>query len=201
MSLPDRLLAITDAAQAAEPLPARVARLAAGGVRWISLREKGLSAVDRRALFLELRAAAPGVALWVHGDLTLADIADGVHLGAAQRVAGARAAGWQRIGKSAHSIDDLRAAAGDGADYATLSPIFESASKPGYAARGIEFLRDAIAQAALPVVALGGVGPDNSAACFAAGASAVAVMGLAMRTASFAFAADFAPERSAPKQV
>ena len=51
------------------------------------------------------------------------------------------------------------AAAGEGCDYATLSPIFVSASKPGYGpALGVGALRDA----PLPVYALGGVDPSNA---------------------------------------
>jgi thiamine-phosphate pyrophosphorylase len=81
------------------------------------------------------------------------------------------------IGVPAHSERDAGDAMSAGADYATLSPIFPSASKPGY---GPALDVDAIARAAacgLPILALGGVTPANAASCLDAGAAGVAVMG------------------------
>jgi thiamine-phosphate pyrophosphorylase len=67
------------------------------------------------------------------------------------------------------------------ADYATLSPIFPTASKPGYGPPlGVEALR-AAAESGLPVFALGGVLPENARSCREAGAHGVAVMGPVMR--------------------
>ncbi len=76
------------------------------------------------------------------------------------------------------------AAAAAGADYVTLSPVFESASKPGYGpCLGPESLRAAAARVPVPVVALGGVTAANAGSCLGAGAAAVAVMGPVMRAA------------------
>ena len=86
------------------------------------------------------------------------------------------------IGVSAHSLAEARAAAADGADYVTLSPIFATESKPRYGpALGLETLASVSDSVALPVIALAGIGPDNAAACLDAGAAGVAVMGAAMR--------------------
>ena len=80
------------------------------------------------------------------------------------------------IGCSAHDARELEAAAG--ADYATLSPIFPSASKPGYGpALGVSRFAAVVAAARLPVIALGGVDATNVASCIDAGAAGVAVMG------------------------
>ena len=76
----------------------------------------------------------------------------------------------------------MREAASAGADYVTLSPIFPSASKPGYGpALGTNILGEA-AKLGIPVLALGGVTADKAAACRAAGAAGIAVMGPAMRS-------------------
>jgi thiamine-phosphate pyrophosphorylase len=89
------------------------------------------------------------------------------------------------VGRSCHSAAELAAAAAEGCDYATLSPIFPSASKPGYGpALGVDALRDA----PLPVYALGGVDPTNARTCVEAGAVGVAVMGYVMRAADPALA-------------
>ncbi len=75
-----------------------------------------------------------------------------------------------------------RAAAG--ADYVTLSPIFLTGSKPGYGpALGPAALARIARRVGLPVLALGGVGPENARACLSAGAAGVAVMGGVMRAA------------------
>ena len=87
---------------------------------------------------------------------------------------------------STHSLDEAFAAAKAGADAVTLSPIFASASKPGYGpALGLERLGEvAAAVHPMPVIALGGIEDEAGVrACLDAGAAAVAVMGAVMRAA------------------
>ena len=162
------------------------AGLFAGGCRWLSLREKDLPAAERSALLQRLVALGQGAGavVMVHDDVdaALAAGAAGVHLPAA----GSPAAARQRlgpaalIGQSAHHGAEIDAAAQAGADYVTLSPIFVTASKPGYGpALGLAPFAETWP---LPVLALGGIDATNSAACFKAGAAGVAVMGSAMRT-------------------
>ena len=70
-----------------------------------------------------------------------------------------------------------------GADYVTASPVFVTASKSGYGpALGLDGLACIVAAARGPVVALGGVTEGNAAACLAAGAHGIAVMGEIMRS-------------------
>ncbi|HEX7968044.1 MAG TPA: thiamine phosphate synthase, partial [Stellaceae bacterium] len=88
------------------------------------------------------------------------------------------------IGCSAHDRAELAAAAAAGADYATLSPIFPSASKPAYGpALGLASLASMVAARGLPVVALGGIDETNGTACIRAGAAGLAVMGGVMAAA------------------
>ncbi len=79
------------------------------------------------------------------------------------------------LGVSAHAGDALPA----GADYALLSPVFPSTSKPADQRPlvGLDGLRAVCATSPTPVVALGGVDEENAPACLAAGAQAVAVLG------------------------
>lgn len=179
------LLVITDRHQARRPLEAVAAAAFAGGCRWLSLREKDLDAADREALLRRLVALGRrfDATVVVHEDIeaAIAAGADGVHLprGAAPAVARRRLGAEALIGCSTHDTRELEAAAG--ADYATLSPIFPSASKPGYGpALGIPRLATTVAAAPLPVIALGGVDATNIAACIDAGAAGVAIMGGAM---------------------
>ncbi len=69
-----------------------------------------------------------------------------------------------------------RRAALDGADYVVVGTIFESPSHPGAAPGGIRLLEDVVARLSIPVVAIGGITPENARACWAAGASGIAVV-------------------------
>ena len=154
----------------------------AAGCRWVSLREKDLPAPEQAALLRTLRPllAAVGGTLTVHGDGELAALCDGVHVpdGADIAAARRRLGADCLIGASCHDRAGVVAAARAGADYASLSPIFLSASKPGYGpALGLALLSDL----PLPTLALGGVAPGNLGDCMAAGAAGVAVMGGPMR--------------------
>jgi thiamine-phosphate pyrophosphorylase len=179
------LLVITDRRQARMPLEAVAAALFAGGCRWLSLREKDLPPAERLALLRRLVALGKdsGAVVTVHDDLDAAEAAraDGVHLpaGGSVRAARMRLGAAALIGQSVHGDEAMRRAVEEGADYVTLSPIFATASKPDYGpALGINALRK---RHSLSVIALGGVEPENIAACLAAGAAGAAVMGGAMR--------------------
>jgi thiamine-phosphate pyrophosphorylase len=64
-----------------------------------------------------------------------------------------------------------------------VSPVFLTASKPGYGpALGLEGLARIVTRAPGPVVALGGITPDNAALCLSAGVRGIAVMGEIMRS-------------------
>jgi thiamine-phosphate pyrophosphorylase len=192
MSLPQPpLLLITDSAQVRRPLCDVVADALRGGCRWVSLREKTLSPQARRELLRQLVAIghAFGATTMVHGDVDAAQDAgaNGVHVMSASLVRDARRALGDRslVGVSAHSRADIIDAAAAGADYATLSPIFVSQSKPGYGPPlGLERFREMTSGCPIPVLALGGITAVRAANCLAAGAAGIAVMGEVMRASS-----------------
>jgi thiamine-phosphate pyrophosphorylase len=207
------LLIVTDRHQASRPLPAVIEEALAAGARWIWLRDRDLAMRDRALLAAQLATLTKraGAMLSVGADIALAAEvgADGVHLSNAALVAEARRrlAAGALIGVSAHALDDVRRAAEAGADYACLSPIFATPSKPGYGpALGPAALEQA-ARSKIAVVALGGITAERVADCTKAGAVGVAVMGEVMRAASpglvvegllHALEAGRKPDRSAP---
>ena len=183
------LLVISDRRQARRPLEEVAEAVFAGGCRWFSLREKDLTPEERRVLLGELVSLGRrfGAVVTAHEDIeAVAAIgADGVHVpgGGSPDAVRARLPG-ALIGASAHSADEAVALLRAGADYVTVSPVFMTASKPGYGpALGLEALASIAARAPGPVVALGGITPENAAQCVAAGARGVAVMGEIMRSA------------------
>jgi thiamine-phosphate pyrophosphorylase len=83
------------------------------------------------------------------------------------------------LGVSCHSVEHVRAAEAEGADYVVFGPVFEPISKTaGLEPRGLQELERTARAVKIPVLALGGVTKSNLAACFAAGAAGVAGISL-----------------------
>ncbi len=188
MLLPDPpLLVISDRGQARRPLIEVAEAVFAGGARWFSLREKNLPPAERRVLLAQLVELGHryGAVVSAHEDIeaVIAVGADGVHLpsGSDPRAARARLP-RALIGASAHSAAEAAAQLCAGADYVTVSPIFLTASKPGYGpALGLDGLARITAGAPGPVLALGGINAVNAALCRGADAAGIAAMGEIMR--------------------
>ena len=184
------LLVITDRRAARQPLLEIADACFAGGGRWLSLREKDLPHDERVALLRGLVTMGEryGARVMVHEDVAAARAAGaaGVHLPAGGSPAAARHTLGEGalIGLSAHDYADIVHAETEGADYVTLSPIFETASKPGYGpALDVDELADLAAKSVLPVLALGGIDAASAGRCLAAGAAGIAVMGAVMASA------------------
>lgn len=183
-----KLLVVTDRRQseaAGRDLPATVALAVVAGAPTVLFREKDLPADERRALGERVAAvcADAGAQLAVASDPTLARAlgARAVHLASDEPWPHAQGLA---VGRSCHTAAELSDAAAHGADYATVSPVFATTSKPGYGpALGLDGLRALARATTVPVLALGGVGPDDLAACLDAGAAGVAVMGAVMTAA------------------
>ena len=180
--LPCRLLLVTDRRLAARDLASVVDDAVSAGARWVWFRDKDLERQERLALARQILAAIGGRAVMTVGsDIGLAMELGlkAVHLSMAADVAEARQnLGAQAlIGLSAHSLDDVARAKAMGTDYITLSPIFETMSKPGYGpCLGLGILRAATALG-IPIIALGGINPELVKAVMDEGVDGVAVMG------------------------
>jgi thiamine-phosphate pyrophosphorylase len=159
-----------------------IERAAAGGADVIQLREKDLP--DRelleRARNVRRWTRQAGVLLIVNDRPDIARLceADGVHLGQgdmpvmeARRVVGPDAI----IGVSTHTVEEVRQAVTNGADYIGVGPTFPSTTKSFEVLAGLELVRAAVAETSLPAFALGGIGPENVGQVVAAGCRRVAV--------------------------
>lgn len=183
--IPFSLLLITDySAPVGRSVEEAVAAALEGGIDAVMLRDKDLPIRDRLAWARRLRALTSrhGASLIVNGsaDLCIAVDADGVHLPedglpipAMRKILGPR----RLIGASTHSSAGLLAAGREGADYATLSPVYETASKAAYGPPlGIEAFAAACRTATIPVFALGGIASERLDAVLSRGAAGVAMI-------------------------
>ncbi|MBW4547122.1 MAG: thiamine phosphate synthase [Symplocastrum torsivum CPER-KK1] len=112
-------------------------------------------------------------------DLAIAVDADGVHLGQQDvPVALARQLlGPQRIiGRSTTNPDEMQRAIAEGADYIGVGPVYETPTKAGKAAAGLEYIQYAAKHASVPWFAIGGIDPSNINDVLGAGAQRVAIV-------------------------
>ena len=160
-----------------------VARAAlAGGADALQLREEDVPDSVLLALAAELRELTDetGKILLINDRADIASLvaADGLHLGQhdlpiaeARRLLRPGAI----IGKSAHSLQEARAAVNEGADYVSVGPMFPTTTKDAGPVAGPELLAEAAKHICLPLVPIGGITADNVGRLLEAGAERVAV--------------------------
>ena len=181
-----KLYAITDRHRCAPtPLVDVVSELLDAGVNAIQLREKDLNETELIKLAQPIAKLCHNyeAKLFINTHRNIArDVgAAGIHLPANSECVGSvketEAGDNFYIGCSVHSLDAARKREAEGADFLTYSPIYPTASKPGYGpAVGIASLAEVVEGVKLPVFALGGITPDRVSECLDAGAFGVAVM-------------------------
>jgi thiamine-phosphate pyrophosphorylase len=159
-----------------------------GGVGMIELRDK--SARDDRGLIdasAAFRAAAAGhrvpFILNDRPDLVEACGADGVHVGQDDTpVARVREmlGPDHVIGLSTHSAEELGAACSAPPDarpdYVSVGPVWETPTKEGRPATGLDLIEHAAREATLPWFAIGGIDTSNVGDVVAAGAERIVVV-------------------------
>lgn len=168
-----------------------VAALVRGGARILQLRAKAIS--DRRLVELAREALAAtregGALLLVNDRPDVARIvdADGVHLGQgdlqpadARTVLGPDAI----VGLSTHSLEQLRRAASQPADYLAVGPVFPTSTKSDPdPVVGPDFVREARRLVSTLLVAIGGIRPEHAGQLVSAGADGLAVASALLQAA------------------
>jgi thiamine-phosphate pyrophosphorylase len=172
-----RLYFVCDARPGGRDPEALVRAALGGGVDILQLREKELGQAEiERAADTFRRVCDTYSALFIVNDdpdLARACDADGVHLGQddgsveeARELLGPDAI----IGLSTHSEEQIAAAAERPVDYISVGPIWETPTKAGRPAVGLELISHAAEQATWPFFAIGGIDPANAEDVVRAGA-------------------------------
>jgi thiamine-phosphate pyrophosphorylase len=155
-----------------------------GGVDMVQLRDKRADddAILRAAARFRALCDEHGALFWLNDrpDLALAAGADGVHLGQEDAsVASVRdqVGDALLIGLSTHAPEQFDAALESEADELSVGPVWETPTKEGRPAAGLEYVRYAASRGGeRPWFAIGGIAPDNVAEVVAAGARRVVVV-------------------------
>lgn len=179
------LYAITSCARPDSPaLIEAVEQAVTGGAALVQYRDKSEDSSRRLAEAAALCALCRRhrIPFLINDDIALAVAvgADGVHLGqddASLTEARVRLGPNALIGVSCYNRLELaQEAAAAGADYVAFGRFFPSRSKPDAVYADPELLRQARSALSIPVVAIGGITPDNGAGLLAAGADMLAVI-------------------------
>jgi thiamine-phosphate pyrophosphorylase len=172
---------ITDEALSAAGIMSDVTQAVAAGVDVVQFRNK---TADTRCLYDAARGiveicAGSGTRLIINDriDIVLAVDADGVHIGnedmpygEARRILGP----GKIIGVTVHDVGEALEAAGMGADYLGVSPIYATGTKSDAGAPcGIEMLAAIRRACAIPLIAIGGIDLANADDVIRAGADMV----------------------------
>lgn len=120
----------------------------------ILFRHYSLSEPDRRALFDAVRERRADAFLLLAGSPALAHSwsADGWH---------GPHEGHGLHSESVHDFEELRQAEGRGASFLFVSPVYATRSHPGGKTLGEGGFEALVAQARVPVIALGGITPER----------------------------------------
>jgi thiamine-phosphate pyrophosphorylase len=123
--------------------------------------------------------------------MSIAVEADGVHLGQqdipisfARRLLGQQ----KIIGRSTTNPQEMAKAIAEGADYIGVGPVYETPTKVGKPATGLDYIKYAVENASIPWFAIGGIDANNLRDVLQAGAKQVAVVRAIMEAENPTFA-------------
>jgi thiamine-phosphate pyrophosphorylase len=178
-----RLYFVCDARPRSEDPEALLNAAMSGGAGMIELRdrEQPRNAVERSGRTFRRLADTYGALFIVNDDphLALELRADGVHVGQddmdpaeARRIMGPDAI----IGLSTHSREQIEAAGRAPVDYISVGPVWETPTKEGRPATGLDLMGEAAEIAEKPWFAIGGIDTENMSEVASAGAERLCVV-------------------------
>lgn len=179
------LYAITDQKlMTPKKFAAKLRQALEGGAKVVQYRDKSHHhqlRYEQASMLVELCNEYDAISI-INDDIELSKTvnADGVHLGSEDDdliFARSELGDKKIIGVSCYaSIELAKQAILDSADYVAFGSIFPSSTKPQAPVAGIEVLQQAKKSLAVPVVAIGGITPDNLSTVIDTGVDSVAII-------------------------
>jgi thiamine-phosphate pyrophosphorylase len=175
-----RLYLVADGGMSNDALEAALV----GGVDMVQLRDPSLgdAALLRRAQAWRTLCDRHGALLWINDrpDLAVRAGADGVHVGQGDtpvEQVRAQVGPDVLIGLSTHTPEQLEAGIAAEVDELSVGPVWETPTKPGRPAAGLEYVRAAATRRPpQPWFAIGGIDGSNAEQVLAAGAERIVVV-------------------------
>lgn len=178
------LYAVTDRSWlGTDTLAKQVEMALKGGATFVQLREKHLDHDAFLAEALEVKALCKkfSVPFVINDNVALAKEidADGVHVGQSDMETGSVReflGSGKIVGVSAQTVEQALLAQARGADYLGVGAVFPTGSKDDAEDVGIDMLKAICAAVNIPVIAIGGIGPQNVTKLNGCGICGIAVI-------------------------
>jgi len=170
------LTLVTNRRTAQLAVPELARRAVEGGVDVVQVRERDLDPAQLHGLVAEVVDAVGAIHVAVNDNLDIA-VSLGIHLHLPKRsIAGcAGRSDGGTLSCSVHSVESLDRVP-TGVTYVIAGHLHPTRTHPNAAPLGVDGLRGIVGSSRAPVVAIGGITPENAPAAIAAGAAGVAVM-------------------------
>jgi len=154
-----------------------------GGLTLVQYRDKYSPDGERIRIAKQLRQICHdyGALFMINDrvDIAVAVNADGVHLGQQDlpiSVARQLLGPGRIVGRSTTDPEEMERAISEGADYIGVGPVYDTPTKPGKTAAGLEYVRYAAENATIPWFTIGGIDMNNLNDVLDTGAERVAVV-------------------------
>ena len=184
MDIPNGIYAITDCDKLLDDeLIEKTEKLLSIGISLLQYRNKTSDKHGKKQLAIALQGLCQDyhTPFIINDDLELAQEinADGIHLGKddIDITTARQALGKKIIGVSCYNdLDRAISAEHNTADYIAFGSFFPSITKPAAVRADVELLKQAKRQLTIPIVAIGGITPENGRQLVNAGADYLAVI-------------------------
>jgi 8-oxo-dGTP diphosphatase len=176
-----RAMGVTQAAQVGiAPQLAALDRALAAGLKWVQVREPDMPLAERTAFMREVenRCAAAGALCSLNASELPEGFtpAQGLHLPARLLMQCSQRPEGEWVGASCHSRAELEHAAALGLDYALLGHVLQTPTHAGQADLGWTRFGELIADLPMPVLAIGGLRPEDMDLARTHGAHGIAMI-------------------------
>lgn len=180
MNIDFRIIGITDRRYCGYSIINSIIKALKGGIKTIQIREKNISDIDyyKEALDVSRLKENMDLSIFINDRYDIAQVTscDGVHLGNEDLpLFAVRKHFIGCIGKTVKSKEEAIKAKEEGADYIAIGPFYHSNTKPQEIVLEKSILQEIKKNLTIPIIAIGGITPDNAPELLSLGVDGIAV--------------------------